>query len=100
MHLLGLIADLETAEPVFDEWPAGAAPLGVARVPVDDLRDRVRETLREAGVYCLIHWRSKSRHRSACEISPPGADDPDRLALHGRGHGARRVDLREAERDD
>ena len=58
VHLLGLIAGLEIAEPLFDEWPAGAAPLGVVLVfRSEDLRDRVRELLREAGVYCPIHWR-------------------------------------------
>ena len=58
VHLLGLIAGLEVAEPVFDEWPAGAAPLGVVLAfRSEDVRDRVRETLRQAGVYCPIHWR-------------------------------------------
>ena len=73
VHLLGLIAGLEIAEPVFDEWPAGAAPLGVVLAfRSEDVRDRVREMLREAGVYCPIHWRIENRHRSACEISPLG----------------------------
>jgi hypothetical protein len=58
VHLLGLIAELELAEPVFDEWPAGAAPLGVVLAfPSEAIRDRVRELLRERGVYCPIHWR-------------------------------------------
>lgn len=58
VHLLGLLAGLEIAEPVFDEWPAGAAPLGVVLVfRSESVRDRVRETLREAGVYCPVHWR-------------------------------------------
>ena len=58
VHLLGLIAGLEVAEPVFEEWPAGAAPLGVVLVfRSERIRDRVRETLREAGVYCPVHWR-------------------------------------------
>ena len=58
VHLLGLISGLEIAEPVFDEWPAGAAPLGVVLVfRSETIRDRVRETLREAGVYCPVHWR-------------------------------------------
>jgi hypothetical protein len=58
VHLLGLIAGLEIAEPVFDEWPAGAAPLGVVLAfRSEDARDRVREMLREEGVYCPIHWR-------------------------------------------
>jgi hypothetical protein len=58
IHLLGLIAGLELAEPVFDEWPAGAAPLGVVLAfPSEEIRDRVRETLRERGIYCPVHWR-------------------------------------------
>jgi hypothetical protein len=58
IHLLGLIAGFELAEPVFDEWPAGAAPLGVVLAfPSEEIRDRVRETLRERGVYCPVHWR-------------------------------------------
>ena len=58
VHLLGLIAGIEIAEPVFDEWPAGAAPLGVALAfPSETIRNRVREILRERGVYCPIHWR-------------------------------------------
>jgi hypothetical protein len=58
VHLLGLITELELAEPLFDEWPAGAAPLGVVLVlRSETIRDSVRETLREAGVYCPIHWR-------------------------------------------
>lgn len=57
VHLLGLIAGIEIAEPVFDEWPAGAAPLGVVLAfPSEMVRDRVRETLREADVYCPVHW--------------------------------------------
>jgi dTDP-4-amino-4,6-dideoxygalactose transaminase len=58
VHLLGLIAGLAIAEPVFDEWPAGAAPLGlVLAFRSEEVRDRVRETLREEGVYCPVHWR-------------------------------------------
>lgn len=58
IHLLGLLAGLDGVEPVFDEWPAGAAPLGVVLVcRSESLRDSVRESLREAGVYCPVHWR-------------------------------------------
>ncbi|HET8653209.1 MAG TPA: hypothetical protein VFM13_11635 [Gaiellaceae bacterium] len=58
IHLLGLLAGVDGVEPVFDEWPAGAAPLGVVLVcRSESLRDRVRESLREAGVYCPVHWR-------------------------------------------
>lgn len=57
VHLLGLLAGLEVAEPVFDEWPAGAAPLGVVLAfRSEDVRDRLREALRAAGVYCPVHW--------------------------------------------
>ena len=57
VHLLGLIAGLEGVDPVFDEWPAGAAPLGVVLVfPSESARNAVRETLREAAVYCPVHW--------------------------------------------
>jgi hypothetical protein len=57
IHLLGLLSGLDGVEPVFDEWPAGAAPLGVVLcLRSEAVRDRVRETLREAGVYCPVHW--------------------------------------------
>ncbi|MBD0339250.1 MAG: hypothetical protein ICV67_08200 [Thermoleophilia bacterium] len=58
VHLLGLLTGLDAAEPVFDEWPAGAAPLGVVLAfPSETVRQRVRERLREAGVYCPVHWQ-------------------------------------------
>jgi len=57
VHLLGALSGLEIAEPLFDEWPAGAAPLGVVLLfESEETRDRARETLRQAGVYCPVHW--------------------------------------------
>jgi hypothetical protein len=57
VHLLGALSGLGIAEPLFDEWPAGAAPLGVVHLfESQEARDRARETLREAGVYCPVHW--------------------------------------------
>jgi hypothetical protein len=47
----------EAAEPLFAEWPADAAPLGAVFVFASGAdRDRVREALRTAGVYCPVHW--------------------------------------------
>jgi hypothetical protein len=55
--LLGALSGFRIAEPLFDEWPAGAAPLGVVLVfESQPVRDRIREALREAGVYCPVHW--------------------------------------------
>jgi hypothetical protein len=55
-----LIASLDgwdAAEPLFTEWPADAAPLGAVFVfESSDERDRIREVLREGGVYCPVHW--------------------------------------------
>jgi hypothetical protein len=55
-----LIASLhgwDAAEPLFSEWPADAAPLGAVFVFESGAeRDRVRELLREGGVYCPVHW--------------------------------------------
>ena len=57
VHLLGAQSGLQIAEPLFDEWPAGAAPLGLVLVfESEEARDRVREALREEGVYCPVHW--------------------------------------------
>jgi hypothetical protein len=61
VHLLGALSELRIAEPVFDEWPAGAAPLGVVLLfESETVRDRTREALREAGVYCPVHWPTAS----------------------------------------
>ena len=57
VYLLGALSRLRLAEPLFDEWPAGAAPLGVVLLfESPEVRDRVREALRHAGVYCPVHW--------------------------------------------
>ena len=56
-RLIAGLHEWEAAEPLFTEWPADAAPLGavfVFRSEAD--RDRVRNELREAGVYCPVHW--------------------------------------------
>jgi hypothetical protein len=63
-----LIAGLhgwEAADPLFTEWPADAAPLGAVFVfAAKSDRDRVREVLREAGVYCPVHWADAAASRS------------------------------------
>ena len=56
-RLLAALHDWEGAEPLFTEWPADAAPLGAVYVFESAAeRDRVRELLREGGVYCPVHW--------------------------------------------
>jgi hypothetical protein len=56
-RLLAALHGWELAEPLFTEWPADAAPLGAVFVFGSSAdRDRVRSDLREAGVYCPIHW--------------------------------------------
>jgi hypothetical protein len=58
LYLLGALPGLAIAEPLFEEWPAGAAPLGVVlHFESQEARDRVREALRTAGVYCPVHWQ-------------------------------------------
>jgi hypothetical protein len=56
-RLLSALHGWEAAEPLFTEWPADAAPLGAVMVfeSTDD-RDAVRAALREAHVYCPVHW--------------------------------------------
>jgi hypothetical protein len=57
VHLLGALSEIQLAEPLFDEWPAGAAPLGVVLLfRSETVRDQVRGLLRDAGVYCPVHW--------------------------------------------
>jgi hypothetical protein len=56
-RLLTALHDWDAAEPLFTEWPADVAPLGaVFLFGAREDRDRVRETLREGGVYCPVHW--------------------------------------------
>jgi hypothetical protein len=89
--LLGALAGLAIAEPLFDEWPAGAAPLGVVLVfESQSVRDRVRDSLREAGVYCPVHWpidrgSERARDLSARVLTIPtdwrySAADMERVA--------------------
>ena len=60
VFLLGALADFRVAEPLYEEWPAGAAPLGVVLLfESQDARDRVRGSLRTAGVYCPVHWATE-----------------------------------------
>ena len=92
LHLLGALSGVGIAEAVFDEWPAGAAPLGVVLVfETPALRDAVRERLREAGVYCPVHWAierpasERVRDLSARVLTIPtdwrySAADMDRVA--------------------
>jgi hypothetical protein len=56
-RLVTALHDWELAEPLFTEWPADAAPLGAVFVfGAREDRDRLRQALREAGVYCPVHW--------------------------------------------
>jgi len=57
LALLGALAYMRGAEPLVEEWPAGAAPLGlVLQFESSEARDRVREELKAAAVYCPVHW--------------------------------------------
>lgn len=56
-RLLAALDGWELAEPLFTEWPPDAAPLGAVFVfESGGNRDRVRNDLRDAGVYCPVHW--------------------------------------------
>lgn len=56
-RLLSALHGWDAAEPLFTEWPADAAPLGAVFVFESGAeRDAVREALREADVYCPVHW--------------------------------------------
>jgi hypothetical protein len=56
-RLIAALHDWDAADPLFTEWPADAAPLGAVFVfGSSGERDRVRDLLREAGVYCPVHW--------------------------------------------
>jgi hypothetical protein len=54
---LAAINGWRAAEPLFDRWPRDAAPLGAVLVFGSSAqRDRARERLRRADVYCPVHW--------------------------------------------
>jgi hypothetical protein len=56
-RLLAALHDWSAAEALFGEWPADVAPLGAVFVfESGGERDRARNELREAGVYCPVHW--------------------------------------------
>jgi hypothetical protein len=56
-RLLSVLHGWGVAEPLYTEWPADAAPLGAVLVfESGDKRDAVRAALREANVYCPVHW--------------------------------------------
>jgi hypothetical protein len=56
-RLLSALHGWEVVEPLFTEWPADAAPLGaVLLFSSREKRDAARESLRETGVYCPVHW--------------------------------------------
>ena len=64
-RLIAALHEWNAAEPLFSEWPADAAPLGAVFVfGSGDERDRVRELLREADVYCPVHWADAATSRS------------------------------------
>jgi hypothetical protein len=64
-RLLAALHGWEGAEPLFAEWPADAAPLAAVFVfESDGERGRVREALREAGVYCPVHWADAAESES------------------------------------
>jgi hypothetical protein len=64
-RLLSALYGLGAAEPLFTEWPADAAPFGAVLVfESRDVRDAVREALREVDVYCPVHWPDAGESRS------------------------------------
>jgi hypothetical protein len=64
-RLLSALHGWSAAEPLFTEWPADAAPLGAVLVfESGEERDAVRETLREADVYCPVHWADAAESSS------------------------------------
>jgi hypothetical protein len=64
-RLIAALHGWDAAEPLFTEWPADAAPLGAVFVFGSEAdRDRVRDVLREAGVYCPVHWADAARSSS------------------------------------
>ncbi|HEV3479041.1 MAG TPA: hypothetical protein VG144_06285 [Gaiellaceae bacterium] len=68
-RLIAALHGWELAEPLFTEWSAGAAPLGAVFVfQARDERDRVRGVLREAGVYCPVHWADAAHERAPARV--------------------------------
>jgi hypothetical protein len=64
-RLLAALEDWDAAEPLFSNWPADAAPLGAVFVfESGERRDEVREALREADVYCPVHWADAAESES------------------------------------
>jgi hypothetical protein len=65
-RLLSALHGWGVAEPLFTEWPPDAAPLGaVLELRSAEERDAVRQGLREAGVYCPVHWADAAELGSA-----------------------------------
>ena len=65
-RLIAALHSWDAADPLFTEWPADAAPLGAVFVFASSgERDRVRELLRDAGVYCPVHWADAATSSSA-----------------------------------
>jgi hypothetical protein len=72
-RLLAALHGWNGAEPLFTEWPADAAPLGVVLTFASGkARDAVREALREADVYCPVHWAdaAESGSERVRELAP------------------------------
>jgi hypothetical protein len=68
-RLIAALHGWELAEPLFTEWPADAAPLGAVFVfELQDERDRVREVLREAGIYCPVHWADAAEEAASDRV--------------------------------
>jgi hypothetical protein len=64
-RLLSSLHGWGVAEPLFTEWPADAAPLGAVLVfESGSARDAVRAALREADIYCPVHWADAADSRS------------------------------------
>jgi hypothetical protein len=68
-RLIAALHGWELAEPLFTEWPADAAPLGAVFVfEAHGDRNRIREVLREAGVYCPVHWADAAEEAASDRV--------------------------------
>jgi hypothetical protein len=79
-------------QPLFNSWPSGSAPLAaVFRFASRMARDRIRERLEAASIYCPIHWpaplhcEDSARELASTILTVPsdqryGKDDMDRIA--------------------